>query len=213
MNIIAINGSPRKGWNTHMLIEEAVRGAASSGAKTEIINLYELSFRGCISCMECKRTGGPSLGRCAVKDNLRPVLDKIDSCDGLIFGSPIYFHEITASSRAFIERLFFQYLSYNSDSAPFFKRRINTALIFTMNAASSRFEETGYPAKFKAYEALFSRILGPAQSLLCTETWQVSDYSKYEMNRFNVAERKKRREEVFPLDLNKAFEMGKALAG
>ena len=213
MNIIAINGSPRKGWNTHLLVEEAVKGAASSGAKTEIINLYDLHFRGCISCLECKRKGSSSIGRCAVKDDLRPVFDKIDACDGLIIGSPIYIHEITSSTRAFVERLLFQYISYNSGSTPYFTRRINVALIFTMNAASSRFEEIGYPARFKSYEDIFTRLMGPVQKLICTETLQVTDYSKYEMSRFNVEERRKRREEVFPLDLKKAFEMGKALAG
>jgi hypothetical protein len=69
----------------------------------------------------------------------------------------------------------------------------------------------GYPAKFKAYEALFNRLLGPAQNLVCTATWQTPDYRKYEMSMFDGEERKKRREEVFPLDCKKAFEMGKAL--
>ena len=211
MNVIAINGSPRKGWNTHLLVQEAAKGAAASGATTEIINLYALDFRGCISCFECKRKGSPSLGRCAVKDGLRPVLDKIDICDGLIIGSPIYLHEMTSSTRALVERLIFQYITYKSDNSSFFKRRVKTALIYTMNNPDSVLEDAGYPAKFKAYEALFTRLIGPAQSLICTATWQTTDYSKYEMSKFNAEERKKRREEVFPLDLKKVFEMGKAL--
>ncbi|MCL1818545.1 MAG: flavodoxin family protein, partial [Spirochaetaceae bacterium] len=72
-------------------------------------------------------------------------------------------------------------------------------------------EAVGYPARFTTYEKLFTRIIGPTQNLVCTATWQTTDYSKYEMSRFNAEERKKRREEVFPLDLAKAFEMGKAL--
>ena len=211
MKVIAINGSPRKGWNTHLLVQEAAKGAASAGAETEIVHLYDLTFRGCISCFECKRKGGPSLGRCAVKDDLRPVLDKIHACDGLIIGSPIYIHEITAATRAFIERLTFQYITYKSDNSSFFKRRVNMALIFTMNIPDPGLEAVGYPAKFKTYEALFTRLIGPAQSLICTATWQTTDYSKYEMSKCDVQERKNRREQIFPLDLKKAFEMGKAL--
>ncbi|MDR2505135.1 MAG: flavodoxin family protein, partial [Oscillospiraceae bacterium] len=88
MSIIGINGSPRKGWNTHLLVEKALEGARSKGAETELINLYDLSFQGCISCFECKRKGGHSEGRCAVRDALRPILERIAACDGLILGSP-----------------------------------------------------------------------------------------------------------------------------
>jgi multimeric flavodoxin WrbA len=213
MHVIAVNGSPRKGWNTHLLLQEAVRGASSRGAQTELLHLYDLSFRGCISCFECKRKGGPSLGRCAVRDGLYPLLEKIHACDALIVGSPIYIHEISAAARAFIERLTFQYITYKKDGSSFFPRRIKTALIYTMNVPESRLDEVGYPVRFKAYEALFHRLLGPAQSLVCTATWQTPDYGKYEMSMFDGEERKKRREEVFPLDLKKAFELGKTLAG
>ena len=54
MKIIAINGSPRKGWNTDILLKKALEGAASAGAETEMVYLYDLKFRGCISCMACK---------------------------------------------------------------------------------------------------------------------------------------------------------------
>jgi multimeric flavodoxin WrbA len=212
MKLIAINGSPRKGWNTHLLVQEAVKGAASKGAQIELINLYDLNFRGCISCFACKQKGGPSLGRCAVKDDLRPVLDRIDACDALVLGSPIYINEVTSTMRAFIERLTFQYITYKPDGSSFFKRRVKTALIYTMNVPESRLDELGYNALFRSYEARFNRLIGgPSQSLICTATWQTTDYSKYEMAMFDEAERKKRREEVFPLDCKKAFEMGAGL--
>jgi multimeric flavodoxin WrbA len=53
--IIAINGSPRKEWNTATLLDHALRGAESHGAKTELIHIYDLDFRGCTSCFSCKR--------------------------------------------------------------------------------------------------------------------------------------------------------------
>jgi hypothetical protein len=53
--------------------------------------------------------------------------------------------------------------------------------------------------------------LGPAKTLVSTETWQTTDYGKYEMTSFNGDERKKRRDEVFPEDKRKAFELGAEL--
>ena len=50
MKVIAINGSPRKKWNTATLLEKALEGAETEGAETEIIHLYDLNFKGCKSC-------------------------------------------------------------------------------------------------------------------------------------------------------------------
>jgi multimeric flavodoxin WrbA len=212
MKTIGINGSPRKGWNTSILVEEALRGAASAGSETELINLYDLNFRGCISCFSCKLKGGKSLGRCAAGDDLKPVLDRVHECDALIVGSPIYLSEVTAGVRAFFERLLFQYLSYGNKERPiFFDRRVPTALIYTMNIGDSMLDGSGYTAKFKFYEDSYNRFFGPATTLVSTETWQTTDYGKYEMSMFNGDERKKRRDEVFPRDKQKAFDLGAGL--
>ncbi|MDR2808323.1 MAG: flavodoxin family protein [Spirochaetaceae bacterium] len=208
--VIAINGSPRVGWNTHILVEEALKGAASKGAKTEMFNLYELDFKGCISCFECKRKGGSSMGRCAVSDDLRPVLDKIDSCNGLIIGSPIYLFEVTAAVRAFFERLIFQYLTYRSDGSFLFKGKLKSLFIYTMNVPESALAQVGYLEKFKAYQTMLTR-LGHSTYMTSTETLATNDYDKYEMSMFNGQERAKRRADIFPLDRKKAFNLGAEL--
>jgi multimeric flavodoxin WrbA len=208
MKIIGINGSPRKGWNTHILVEEALKGAASRGAETELVNLYDLQIKGCVSCFECKRLGGPSIGRCAFKDGLWPVLNAIHDSDGFVIGSPIYIGEVTAYTRALYERLTFQYISYSKDRKPAFTRRINTAMIYTMNVGEDFLDKVGYTEKFKGYEGMLGRTFGSAKTLLSTETWQTTDYGKYDMTMFDEAARKKRREEVFPQDRKKAFELG-----
>ena len=88
MKICAINGSPRKRGNTARLLSWALDGVknAREDAETELINLYDLSFTGCRSCFSCKRVNGPSYGRCAVKDDLAPVLGKLADADGVILG-------------------------------------------------------------------------------------------------------------------------------
>ena len=68
MIIMAFNGSPRKKWNTATLLQKGLDGAGSRGAKTELIHLYDLNYKGCISCFACKTIGGKSYGTSAVPD-------------------------------------------------------------------------------------------------------------------------------------------------
>jgi len=70
MKVMAFNGSPRKTWNTATLLNKALEGAASQGAETELIHLYDLHYSGCKSCFACKLKEGASYGKCATKDAL-----------------------------------------------------------------------------------------------------------------------------------------------
>ena len=64
MKIIAINGSPRKDWNTALLLQRALDGAAGMGAQTRLVHLYDLAFTGCTSCFSCKMKGSACAGLC-----------------------------------------------------------------------------------------------------------------------------------------------------
>ena len=74
MKVMAFNGSPRKTWNTATLLAKALEGAASKGAETKLVHLYDLKFTGCKSCFACKTKDGPSYGRCGAQDELTPLL-------------------------------------------------------------------------------------------------------------------------------------------
>lgn len=116
MNVMAFNGSPRKkNWNTVTLLEHALEGAASAGARTELVQLYDLSFSGCISCFSCKKLDRKQDGVCAVQDDLTPVLSRVKEADALILGTPVYYGAESALMRAFMERLLFPYLKYSKD--------------------------------------------------------------------------------------------------
>jgi multimeric flavodoxin WrbA len=145
MKVIAINGSPRKKWNTAMLLEQALEGAKSKGAETELIHLYDLDFKGCTSCFSCKLKGGKSYGKCAMRDGLTPVLEKLATADAFILGSPIYFGTATGEMRSFMERLLFQYFEYTIPPTSLFDRKIPTALIYTMNVPEEMMKENNYP--------------------------------------------------------------------
>ena len=112
MTMLAINGSPRKKWNTAKILQSVLDGAAKAGAETKLVHLYDYDYKGCISCFECKRIGGKNYGRCAVKDALAPVLERAATADALILGTPIYFGAETGEMRSFFERLCFPFLTY-----------------------------------------------------------------------------------------------------
>lgn len=208
MKVIAFNGSPRKSWNTAILLKKALEGAASRGAETELINLYDLNFKGCISCFECKRKNGPSYGQCAVKDELMPVLKKAAESDAIILGSPIYLGAVTGVMHAFLERLIFPYLAYNADHTSIFGREIKTGFIYTLGATEDRMKQMEFDQPSKINELLLSRIFGASETLLVNDTYQFDDYSKYETSSINVSAKEKRKEEEFPKDCQKAFDMG-----
>ena len=209
MKIIAINGSPRKNWNTHILLEKCLEGAKATGAEIELINLYDIQFKGCTSCFSCKLKGN-TVRKCAMKDNLEPVLQNICECDALVLGSPIYFSSVTGEMRSFLERLLFPYSSYEGKPSTFGKK-IKTAFIYTMNAPSFALWLIGYTKLFKYNKKLMKRIFGDCETLVVTETYQFSDYNKYAMTYFDGTKRKKRRETVFIEDCKKAFILGKKI--
>jgi len=211
MKIIAINGSPRKDWNTGTLLKSALEGAKSEGAQTEIINLYDLSYKGCISCFACKLAGGKSYGKCALQDDLTPLFEKIIEADALLLGSPVYIADVTGAFRSFIERLIFQYLVYAETEKSLLEKTIPSAFIYTMNVDEEQLHKLGYEKHFKNTEEFMSIIYGPTQSLYVTDTKQFSDYSKYVNRLFDPEKKAQRHEEVFPQDCKKAFELGKKL--
>jgi multimeric flavodoxin WrbA len=212
MKSLAINGSPRKTWNTATMLENALQGAASAGAETEIIHLYDLDFKGCISCFACKLKSGKSYGKCAVKDGLTPVLDKIAQTDVLLLGSPIYFGTVTGEMRSFMERLLFQYMTYTQPPGSLFNRKIATAFIYTMNVPEALMKDVYGSALIGANENLLIRIFGQAESLCSCETLQFADYDKVVFSYCDPEARRERHRTVFPEDCLRAFELGARLA-
>lgn len=213
MNVIGINGSPRKKWNTATLVSKALEGAAALGATTELFHLYDLDFKGCISCFACKTRGSKSYGKCVLNDDLAPVLEKIAAADALVIGSPIYFGTVTGETRSFLERLLFPYLTYTVPYGTLFPKEIKTGFIYTMNVPEEMSKEHGYEQAFKTTERYVQMLLGSAETLCAYDTCQVNDYSKVVIESFDPIHKAKRRKEVLPLECQRAFELGQRLAG
>lgn len=209
MKAIAINGSPRKGWNTEKLLKEALRGAESVGAETELVQLYDLNYTGCKSCFACKRQGAESC-QCVIKDDLAPVIEKIFNADVLFLGSPIYFGDITGQMVCFIERLGFPLLSYDDYTKQLFDGKINAALFLTMNAPEA-FYKSNMEQSLKNRAGILERLGGTVEVYGAYDTYQFSDYSKYHTGVFDEVHKRKVRAEQFPKDLEAAYAIGRRL--
>ena len=212
MKIMAFNGSPRKDWNTATLLKKALEGASSQGIEIELIHLYDLNYKGCISCFACKEKGGKSYGRCVVRDDLKPIFKKIETADALIFGSPIYLGSITGEMQSFLERLVFPYLTYADSPESLFPKKIPAGFIYTMGLTEELMNEFGYNQRFAGIDRFLTRIFGSSEKLLSFDTYQFEDYSKVVAPRFNPEEKLKRRQEIFPKDCQKAFGIGTRFA-
>jgi len=211
MEVIAFNGSPRKTWNTATLLQKALEGAASQGATIKLVHLYDLNFKGCMSCFACKTKGSKSYGKCAMKDGLTPILEQIENADALILGSPIYFWTVSGEMKSFMERLMFPFYRYAKDSDPtptLFPKKIRTGFIYTMNTTEEQMKAAGYDKSVALNESFLRRIFGKSESLLSFDTYQFDDYSKIDQERFDVEKKAISRKQQFPQDCQKAFEMG-----
>ncbi|MGO8693089.1 MAG: flavodoxin family protein [Rectinemataceae bacterium] len=213
MNVIAVNGGPRKNRNTATLLGKALEGAQSVGADTELIHLYDLTFKGCRSCLECKLKGNKHLGICLFEDGLSDSLRKISKCDVLLLGSPIYISAITGVMHSFLERLFFPALTYNAGHGSVFQGKISSCFFYAMGAPEERAKTQNYEAIFQFNEMRLKTLHGTSEYLASYNTYQFDDYSKYEASMFDEKSKAKIRQEQFPLDCKKAFEIGARLAG
>ncbi|HIE43353.1 MAG TPA: flavodoxin family protein [Candidatus Omnitrophica bacterium] len=99
MMILGISGSPRKGGNTDILLEKALSGASKQGASVEKVILNELKFSPCQECENIRKDGV-----CKVKDDMQLVYQKVESADGIILASPIFFGSLSAQTKMMIDR-------------------------------------------------------------------------------------------------------------
>lgn len=101
VKILALIGSPRKGGNTDILIDEILQGAKEEGCEVEKLRLYDHEILPCIDCRGCKK-GEHS---CALKDGMQEIYEKLQDADIIVFGTPVYWYGPTAKMKLLIDRL------------------------------------------------------------------------------------------------------------
>jgi multimeric flavodoxin WrbA len=102
MKAVAINGSPRKGGNTEILLKKALAPLAAAGWETEFIQLGGRPIRGCQACYRCFDLKN---SRCSQKDEIfNECFAKMAAADAIILGSPTYFTDVSAEMKALLDR-------------------------------------------------------------------------------------------------------------
>jgi len=99
MKVLGLFGSPRRGGNTDLLLEEMLKGAQSQGAKIEKIFLSEYDISGCRECRSCEATGN-----CVIQDQMQEIYPRLMAADYIILASPIFFYGVTAQAKRMIDR-------------------------------------------------------------------------------------------------------------
>jgi multimeric flavodoxin WrbA len=102
MKAVAINGSPRKGGNTEILLKKVLSPLAAAGWETQFVQLGGKPIRGCQACYQCFKKKN---FRCSQKDDFfNPCFEKMVAADAIILGSPTYFTDVSAEMKALLDR-------------------------------------------------------------------------------------------------------------
>lgn len=136
MYALAINGSPRKGGNTELLLNEVLNELKEGGWQTELVKVGGTSIRGCIACNKCFENQD---NECSVKkDKFNEIFAKMIKADAMILGSPTYFAAVSADLKALIERAGF--VAYANGHA--FSGKIGAAVVAVRRGGATHVYDT-----------------------------------------------------------------------
>ena len=103
MNILVLNGSPRKHGNTYSMINAFIEGAKSNNHNIKVISVCDKKIGGCLACEYCHTKGN---GRCVQKDDMEEVYNILDEAEMIVLASPIYYHGFTGQLQCAINRIY-----------------------------------------------------------------------------------------------------------
>ena len=108
MKVLMINGSPNANGNTATALKEMEKIFLEEGVEVETVHVGNKAIRGCIGCRKCF-----GLGKCVFDDLVNETAPKLEECDGLVIGSPVYYASANATLMAFMTRLFYSTFGVN----------------------------------------------------------------------------------------------------
>jgi len=134
VKLLGIVGSPRKDGNTEILVNEVLKAGQQEGAEIELIYLADFSLAPCQGCRTCFETKS-----CVIGDDVEKIFDKMANADGIVIGSPVYFYNINAQTKTFIDRVGYLHMARGRKA---FKNKVGGAVAVagssgTVNALSS----------------------------------------------------------------------------
>jgi len=102
MNIMAFCGSPRGNGNSNYLVDTALGAAEAAGVFTQKLLLSEMNINPCLAHDKCH-----TFKRCARNDDICKILDSYVQADGIILATPVYYFNMSAQLKMFIDRNYF----------------------------------------------------------------------------------------------------------
>jgi len=110
--ILGVNGSPRQGGNTELLLKVCLKELEHAGWTTELVQVGGTEIRGCTACQKCFSSKN---NRCVIEsDNFNTIYAKMLKADAMVLGSPTYFAAVSADLKALIERAGFVAVANNN---------------------------------------------------------------------------------------------------
>ena len=102
MKVLILNGSPKAKGNTALALSEMEKVFDKNGIEVETVHVGNLPVRGCVGCLSCFKTG-----KCAIDDIVNELAHKLEECDGLVVGSPVYYASANGTLISLLDRLFY----------------------------------------------------------------------------------------------------------
>ncbi|MDD4776085.1 MAG: flavodoxin family protein [Syntrophomonas sp.] len=131
MKVVAFNGSPHKEGNTYQALKMVLEELEKEGIETEIVNVGNKKVAGCVACLKCHKSKDQ---RCAqTKDKVNDWIQKMNSADGIILGSPVHFASASATMTAFLDRAFY----VAGANGGLFRHKVGTAVVAVRRAGAT----------------------------------------------------------------------------
>jgi multimeric flavodoxin WrbA len=102
--VVAVVGSPHPRGNTSILVDEALTELERRGAAVTKVMLRDFRIAPCLGHANCA-----DLERCTQDDDMERLLATVYSADGLLLATPVYYENVTAQMKMFIDRNYFPY--------------------------------------------------------------------------------------------------------
>lgn len=201
--VVIINGSPRKKWNTAQLLKKFKEGMGSAFHFTEF-NVYDYQFTGCCSCFACKlKRFEEEPAECRIRDDIHDLLVETREADAVVIGSPIYFLDLSAQLKAFLERL--MYPGNVGKALP-------VTFIHTMNTDEEGFKNYVWPSVSITYNYWKSNFNYEPKVFISTDTYQRDHEELYKKSHADMNAKKVRHDRIWTSELQRAKAAGEAFA-
>jgi len=150
MKLLHIFGSPRSNGNTADIASRFCQQAERLGATVSSYSLNDLDYRGCQACFACKQ----GAERCVLEDDITPALDAMQDADVILFSSPVYYSDVTAQLKGFIDRTFGYFVPDYWKHEQKTRLKPGKQLVFLL--AQGAADETRFDDIFPRYREIFS---------------------------------------------------------